>query len=117
MMKKYLIALAVVVLSFSIFTSCKEKLKDASGIVTGLEASYMGDTVKSMKIYDGEDTLLFSLDKAQYTNGLMIKGDSVDVSYVKGNGDTLRALLVHVKPVPAKVINLDTDTTKTLLTR
>lgn len=116
-MKKYLLALAAIVLTVSTFTSCKEKLKDASGVVTSVEASYMGDTVKSMKIYDGEDTLLFSLDKAQYTNGLMIKGDSVDIGYVKGNGDTLRALLVHVKPAPAKVVDIKTDTTKTLLTR
>lgn len=116
-MKKYLFAAFAIVLTISTFTSCKEKLKDATGVVTSVETSYMGDTIKSMKLFNGEDTLVFSLDQAQYSNGLMIKGDSVDIGYVKGNGDTLRALLVHVKPTPAKVIDIETDTTKTLLTR
>ena len=48
---------------------------------------------------------------------LMMKGDSVQVHYVKGHGDTLRALLVFVKPTPAKVIDVSKDTTKVLLTR
>lgn len=116
-MKKYLLTLAVIALSVGTFTSCKEKLKEVDGVVTSVEASHLGDTVKSMKLYNGEDTLILALKDAQYTNGMMLKGDSVNVSYIKGHGDTLRALLVHVKPTPAKVVNIEADTTKTLLTR
>lgn len=85
--------------------------------MTNVEASDLMDTLKTMKLYNGEDTLLFALKDAQYTNGVMMKGDSVQVNYIKGHGDTLRALLVYVKPAPAKVIDLKVDTTKVLLTK
>ncbi len=98
-------------------SSCKEKLKHVDGVVTSVEASQMMDTIKSMKLYDGEDTLLFGLNDAEYNNGIMVKGDSVQVHYIKGHGDTLRALLVYVKPHPTKVIDLKVDTTKVLLTK
>ena len=116
-MKKYLIALASVALLAGSLTSCKEKLKNMDGVVTNVETSNMGDTVKSMRLYNGEDTLIFNLKDAEYNNGLMMKGDSVQVHYIKGHGDTLRALLVFVKPAPAKVIDINKDTTKVLLTR
>ena len=98
-------------------TSCKPKLKDVTGVVTSVETSYLGDTVKSMKMFDGQDTLVCNVREARLNNGMMIVGDSVDVSYVAGKGDTLRALLIHVKPRPAQVIKVEVDTTKTLLTR
>lgn len=107
----------MVALSANVLVSCKEKLKKVSGVVTSVETSYIGDTVKSMRLYDGEDTLVFALREAQYNNGMMLKGDSVDVHYIKGRGDTLRAMLVFVKPAPAKVIDIKTDTTKEILTR
>ena len=118
-MKKYAIALALTVLSVNVFTSCKEKLKDVTGVVTAVDMTgdHTGDTIHSMRLYNGEDTLLFTVKDARFTNGIMLVGDSADISYISGHGDTLRALLVHVKPTPAKVINLETDTTKTLLTR
>lgn len=86
-------------------------------MVTEVEASRLQDNVKSMKLYDGEDTLLFGLKDAEYNNGIMMKDDSVQVYYVKGHGDTLRAMLVYVKPRPAKVIDITKDTTQMLLTR
>ncbi len=116
-MKKYLIAFASVALLAGSLTSCKEKLKNMDGVVTQVETSNLGDTVKSMRLYNGEDTLIFNLMEAEYNNGLMMKGDSVQVHYVKGHGDTLRALLVFVKPTPAKVIDVSKDTTKVLLTK
>lgn len=118
-MKKYFIALGLVVISANVLLSCKPKLKDVNGVVTDVDitGNHTGDTVHTMCLFNGEDTLLFKMDDAQYSNGLMLKGDSVDVSYIQGKGDTLRALLVHVKPTPAKVINIKTDTTKTLLTK
>ncbi len=87
------------------------------GVVTDVETSRLVDTIKSMKICDGQDTLLFSLKDAEYNNGLMIKGDSVQVHYIKGHGDTLRALLVYVKPTTSKTIDLKKDTTEVLLTK
>ena len=87
------------------------------GVVIDVEASQLMDTVKSMKLYDGEDTLLFGLKDAEYNNGIMVKGDSVQVHYIKGHGDSLRALLVYVKPRPSRVIDLKVDTTHVLLTK
>ena len=98
-------------------SSCKEKLKRVDGVVIDVEASQLMDTVKSMKLYDGEDTLLFGLKDAEYNNGIMVKGDSVQVHYIKGHGDSLRALLVYVKPRPSRVIDLKVDTTHVLLTK
>ncbi len=119
-MKKtgYLFALTAICLAtLGSLSSCKEKLKEVKGVVTDVETSRLVDTIKSMKIYDGQDTLLFGLKDAEYNNGLMVKGDSVQVNYIKGHGDTLRALLVYVKPTPSKTIDLKKDTTDVLLTK
>jgi hypothetical protein len=118
-MRKYLLAVAAVGLVLGALSSCKPKLKDVSGLVTDvdMEGTTRHDTVNTMRLYNGEDTLLFSMKDAQYNNGMVLKGDSADVSYIAGNGDTLRALLVHVKPRPAQVIKVTVDTTKTLKTR
>lgn len=109
----------MVAISANVLLSCKPKLKDVSGVVTDVDMTgdHDGDTVHTMRLFNGEDTLLFKMDDAQYSNGLMLKGDSVNVSYIHGKGDTLRALLVHVKPAPARIVNIETDTTKTLLTK
>lgn len=119
MKKKFAIAFVLTVLFANVFTSCREKLKDVTGIVTAVDMTgdHAGDTIHTVRLYNGEDTLLFTVKDARYTNGIMLVGDSADISYISGHGDTLRALLVHVKPAPTKVINLETDTTKTLLTR
>ena len=116
-MRKYLFGFVVMALSACTLTGCKQKLKEVTGIVTSIESNKFGDTIKSITLFDGEDSLLFSTREVQYDNGIALVGDSVDVSYIEGRGDTLRALLVHVKPAPAKVVDIKTDTTKTLLTR
>lgn len=116
-MKKYLFAFVVIATLASSLVGCKPKLKDMKGVVTYIDSDRLGDFIKSMKLTNGEDSFVFTMDKVQFDNGIALVGDSVDVSYIEGRGDTLRALLVHVKPTPAKVINLETDTTKTLLTR
>lgn len=113
---KNILTFFAISICFSFF-SCKEKLKQVDGVVTDVETSRLVDTVKSMKLYDGEDTLLFGLKDAEYNNGIMMKGDSVQVYYIKGYGATLRAMLVYVKPRPAKVIDITKDTTQVLLTR
>ena len=55
-------------------TSCKEKLKNMDGVVTQVETSNLCDTVKSMKLYNGEDTLIFNLMDAEYNNGFDDEG-------------------------------------------
>ena len=116
-MKNLLKTAFVIVLCASSLTSCKPKLKKVTGVVANVEMSNLGDTLKSMKLVHDKDTMVFSLKEARYSNGEMMKSDSVDVHYVKGNGDTLRAMLVFVKPKPSKVIDIKADTTKELLTR
>lgn len=118
-MRKYLLAAIAVALTVGSLSSCKQKLKQVDGVVTGVDITgdHHGDTVHTMRLYDGADTLLFAMKDAEYTNGLMIKGDSARIHYIKGHGDTLRALVVYVKPAPVKTIDLKTDTAKTLLTR
>lgn len=116
-MKKYLFVLLATVLSVGFLASCKQELRQVDGVVTSVETSRMGDSVKAMRLFDGADTLLFSLRDARYNNGVMLKGDSVQVGYIKGHGDTLCALLVYVRPAPAKVIDIKADTTKQILTR
>ncbi len=98
-------------------TGCKQKLQQTTGMVTGVEFS--GDTLKTMRmVVDDGDTLLFKLQDAQYTNGAALTGDSAVVHYIHGRGDTLRALVVYVKPTPIQApIDIHKDTTSVLLTR
>ena len=84
------------------FTGCKEKLKQSRGLVTAMEIS--NDTLLNMRVSVGEgDTLLFKLDKADFNNGMAMQGDSVIVNHLKGNGDTLRAIIVTVLPKPVHI--------------
>ena len=116
-MKKNIILWSLLLGGIFAFSSCKEKIKDKDGVVTSVSMSQLGDTLYSMKIFDGKDTLVFSLRDAEYDNGVMLKDDQVTVHYIKGNGDTLRALLVYVKPSATKTIEIKPDTTKELLSR
>ena len=116
-MKKCLIAWVVLLGCTFSFSSCEEKLKEKEGVVTSVDASKLGDTFYSMKVYDGTDTLLFSLKDARYSNGVAIKDDQVRVNYINGNGDTLRAMLVYVQPKPSQAIEIKPDSSKELLSR
>lgn len=116
-MKKCLIAWVVLLGCTFSFSSCEEKLKEKEGVVTSVDASKLGDTIYSMKVYDGADTLLFSLKDARYSNGVMLKDDQVRVNYINGNGDTLRAMLVYVRPKAFKAIEIKPDSSKELLSR
>lgn len=116
-MKKFVFVwIALISIIFSL-SSCKEKIKDVEGVVTNVDINPDGDTIRSMKVFNGEDTLIFTVKDAQYANGVMLANDNVKVHYLSGNGDTLRAVLVYVKPRPSKVIELEPDSTKPLLTR
>lgn len=114
---KLLIPAFVLLLVLGSITSCKPKLKQAKGVVTNIDASRLLDTIHSVRVLADGDTLLFNVKDADYTNGFVVQGDSVTIDYYKGHGDTLRAIVVAVKPRPAKVIDLDTLKDKPLLTR
>lgn len=116
-MKKYFFAWAILLGCVFSFASCQEKIKETQGVVTSVDGSQYGDTIRSMKMLADGDTLVFTLKDARFDNGVMLKGDRVKVHYISGNGDTLRALLVYVKPNPSKVIEIKQDTTKQLLSR
>lgn len=96
-MKKLILSLVSLCALGLAVTGCgKKELKQADVQVASVELK--GDSLVAMRATDGADTLLFKLADAQYTNGIMLRGDSVTVHYIEGRGDTLRALVVNVKP-------------------
>ncbi len=98
-------------------SGCRQKLQQTEGVVTAVGIAG-GDTLATMRMACDGDTLLFKLQDARYTNGVAFVGDSAEVHYIKGHGDTLRALVVYVKPAPAKApVDIHSDTTAVLLTR
>lgn len=116
-MKKILYCLFFVgVVCFTLsLTGCKPKLQDVRGFVKSVNVH--GDTLLDMTVMNGKDSLVFSLDKARFTDGAAFTGDSVIVNYIDGREGKYRALVVTVLPKRSKVIELNKeDTTKKLLT-
>lgn len=97
-----------------LFTGCKEKIKNVRGVVATIE--HQGDTLLNMKVRSDEETLVFKLDDARFNMGVMLEGDSVLVNYVKGHGDSLRALIVTVLPRPTRYLEDEIDPSKEILT-
>ena len=105
--------LALALVATLTLTGCKEKLRQSRGLVTAMETS--NDTLLNMRVSVGEgDTLLFKLDQADFNNGMAMQGDSVIVNHLKGNGDTLRAIIVTVMPRPAHYFTPDSASTELL---
>lgn len=75
----------------------------------------MTDTTIVTKIGDYEIT--FNTKKAEYTNGVVMPGDSVTVHYI---GDLkekwARALLIRLIPSQSNVVNAVHDSSKELMT-
>ncbi len=114
-MKKSLVIFCVMAFcTISFFTGCKEKIKNVRGQVVTIE--HHGDTLLNMKVRTSDETLLFKLDDARFNMGVMLEGDSVLVNYVKGHGDSLRALIVTVLPRPARYLENEIDSSKEVLT-
>ena len=97
-MKKLILSLVTLCALACSLSSCKSKpeLRELRGQVASVDLS--GDSLTTMLVADGTDTLLFKLSDARFTNGIMMGGDSVTVHYIQGRGDTLRALIVNVLP-------------------
>lgn len=76
-----------------------------------------GDTLKGIVVFINEhqDTMAFTVDEAQFQNGVSLPKDSVIVDFIYGQNDINRALVVTVIP---KVVPFDaeTPTTDTLVT-
>lgn len=94
--------------SFCLFgltiTGCHEnKLKTVKGEVVNLDIlndSILANLVLSV---DG-DSLVFSLKEAQYINSGIFSGDSVEIDYIEGKTDTLRAMLISIISKSANII-------------
>ena len=96
-MKKSILIFAVIGVLLAALVSCSDnKIKDVRVLVATLDMK--GDTLNAMKTTLDGDTLLFSLKDVRFNNGIMLHGDSVIVNYIKGHGDTLRALVVTILP-------------------
>lgn len=114
-MKKFFAIFCIVALGMTLtITSCKEKIKTVRGKVASVENH--GDTLISMKVTDGEDSLKFNLDEAQFNNGIMLIGDSVIVNYFNGKDDAYRAAVITVLPRPTQYLDQEIDSTKELKT-
>ena len=100
------------------FVGCsgKKELKEMKGVVTYIWAEH--DSLVSVNIADGPDTLLFHAEEARIVNGMFINGDSVNINYIEGEKDTLRAMVITVLPRPIHTIDLNSaEQSDTLLTR
>lgn len=76
------------------------------------------DSLVSVNVANGADTLLFHAEDARVINGMFINGDSVNINYIEGENDTLRAMVIAVLPKPIHAIDLNSDVkSDTLLTR
>jgi hypothetical protein len=96
-------------------TSCgKKELKETKGVVTNIELKH--DSLFCAKILVDEDTLLFKLADARFINGVFINGDSVNITYIEGHKDTLRALVVNVIPQAIRYLNPEAAKNDTLIT-
>jgi len=97
-MKKIILSFSVLCALSLAFVACggKPELKQTQAKVASVDLQ--GDTLYTMRATVDSDTLLFKLADAQYTNGIMLSGDSVTIHYIEGRGDTLRALIVNVLP-------------------
>ena len=108
---------AVLSLSLLTIVSCSDKkaLKQTKGVVTDIKT--IKDSLVTAKLAVDGDTLLFKLADARFVNGMFIKDDSVQIDYIEGQGDTLRALVINVLPKAVQYIDLNSAPSDTLVTR
>ena len=116
-MNKIFVFISVIaVMSLLTLSGCREKgIQTISGQVRNLVMD--GDTLKGIVVFINEhqDTMAFTVDEAQFQNGVSLPKDSVIVDFIYGQNDINRALVVTVIP---KVVPFDaeTPTTDTLVT-
>ena len=74
------------------------------------------DTLLNARILVDGDTLVFDMQEARIIGNLFVKGDSVKVNYIEGNGDTLRAFVVAVIAKPIHEITPSVAVSDTIIT-
>lgn len=113
-MRKSFFGLLAVAL-MGVFAGCsKQEAKKITGIVKNVGMDK--DTLKTLTLITGEDSMVFSLDGVRFNNGMMLPHDSVAVYYADGENDTARAFIVSVIPKPAVTINPEDNKDKELIT-
>lgn len=95
-------------------TSCKKELKNVRGEVRNVIVD--DDTLRSLTLMVGEDSMVFHLEEARFNNGMMLPHDSAIVDYIDGKNDTARALVVTVLPKVQKTIDPSKNENQKLLT-
>lgn len=110
----FLAASLALVMSMTL-TGCKKELKKVRGVASTVIID--DDTLRSLTVLTGEeDSIIFHLEDAQFTNGMMMPRDSVIVDYIDGKNDTARALVVTVLPAAAKYVDPTQNANKELIT-
>ncbi len=115
MRKSFLYMVGITLLLILCISSCgKPELKKIRGIVKKVRID--DDTLKTLTVMDGEDSIVFNLDEVRYNNGVMLPNDSVIVDYIDGKNDTAHAFVVTVLPKKTVTINPEDNKDKKLIT-
>ena len=97
------------------FEGCKKtELQETKGVVTHIKIHK--DSLMSARILVDGDTLVFDMQDARIVGNLFVKGDSVKVNYIEGEGDTLRAFVVAVIAKPINEITPSVAVSDTIIT-
>ena len=115
MKKLFLVAACGLALLTVVNCTSQKELKQTKGVVTSLKT--VGDSLATARVVVDADTLLFKLADARFVNGMFIKDDSVQIDYIEGQGDTLRALVITVLSKQVNYIDLNGEASDTLVTR
>ena len=102
MRKVFLLLLVSVSVLLSLGSCGKRELKNVRGLVKNVQVD--NDTIRSLTVVCGDDSMVFNLDSARYNEGIMVPTDSVIVDYIDGKGDTAIALVVTVLPRAARMM-------------
>lgn len=115
-MKNTIFAILLTSCCIAMLSACKHELQETSVQVTSVKLD-KNDVPSILKATQGNDTLLFTLKDASYTRGMAFAGDSVNIHFIEGHGDTLRALVVTVKPKASNILIPGTSQKEELVTR
>ncbi len=114
-MKKSIFVFTVACFALTLgITSCKKELKNVRGEVRNVVID--DDTLRSLTLQVGEDSMVFHLESARFNNGMMLPHDSVIVDYLDGDNDTAKAFVITVLPKPQKTIDPSKNENQKLLT-
>lgn len=100
----------ILLLLIMLFASCRKEVKSIKGEVRMLSMRYMDVAI------DGH-SVRFDIKDAQLTNGAVMPNDSISIDYVGSlQSQEARALAVRLIPKQSRIVSLQPDTTKQLVT-